>query len=63
MCAVRRPIRVEVENGKVVWVEGNSHDGGMGTSLCAKGGVSIPFQYDNERPQSPDDPGGTPEQR
>ena len=53
MCAVRCPIRVEVENGKVVWVEGNSHDGGMGTALCAKGGASIPFQYDNERPQSP----------
>lgn len=53
MCAVRCPVTVEVENGKVVWVEGNSHDGGMGTSLCAKGGASIPFQYDNERPQSP----------
>lgn len=53
MCAVRCPIRVEVENGKVTWVEGNSNDGGMGTSICAKAGASIPFQYDNERPQSP----------
>ena len=53
MCAVRCPLRVEVENGKVAWVEGNSHDSGMGTSICAKAGASIPFQYDNERPQSP----------
>ena len=37
----------------VTWIEGNSHDSGMGTSICAKGGASIPFQYDNERPQSP----------
>ena len=53
MCAVRCPVRVEVENGKVTWVEGNSNDNAMGTSLCPKGGASIPFQYDHERPQSP----------
>lgn len=53
MCAVRCPLRVEVEDGKVTWVEGNSHDGGMGTSICAKGAASIPFQYDEQRPQSP----------
>ncbi len=53
MCAVRCPIRVEVENGKVTWIEGNSHDTGMGTSICAKAGASIPFQYDDQRPQSP----------
>jgi len=41
MCAVRCPLRVEVEDGKVTWVEGNSHDGGMGTSICAKGAVFI----------------------
>ncbi len=53
MCAVRCPLRVEVENGKVVWIEGNSNDGGMGTSICAKAAAAIPFQYDNQRPQSP----------
>jgi len=53
MCAVRCPLRVEVENGRVTWVEGNANDGGMGTSICAKGAASIPFQYDNQRPQSP----------
>lgn len=53
MCAVRCPLRVEVKNGKVTWIEGNPNDAGMGTSICAKGASSIPFQYDNERPQSP----------
>ncbi|KAF0188645.1 MAG: thiosulfate [Desulfobulbaceae bacterium] len=53
MCAVRCPVRVEVENGKVVWIEGNAHDAGMGTALCAKGGASIPFLHDHERPLSP----------
>jgi thiosulfate reductase/polysulfide reductase chain A len=53
MCAVRCPIRVEVEDGKVTWVEGNSNDSGMGTAVCAKAASSIPFQYDDQRPQQP----------
>ncbi len=53
MCAVRCPVRVEVENGKVTWIEGNSNDAGMGTAICAKASASIPFQYDDQRPQSP----------
>ncbi len=53
MCAVRCPIKVEVEDGKVTWIEGNAHDGGMGQSLCAKGAAGIAFEYDHERPQSP----------
>ncbi len=53
MCAVRCPIKVDVEDGKVTWIEGNSHDAAMGTSLCAKGGASFPFLYDKERPLSP----------
>ena len=53
MCAVRCPVKVEVENGKVTWIEGNSHDGGMGTAVCAKAAASIPFQYDDQRPQNP----------
>jgi len=53
MCAVRCPIRVEVENGKVVWIEGNSNDGAMGTALCAKGSAGIAFEYDHERPKGP----------
>ncbi|MCB2225757.1 MAG: molybdopterin-dependent oxidoreductase [Desulfarculaceae bacterium] len=53
MCAVRCPIQVEVEDGRVVWVQGNPNDKGMGTSLCAKGAAGIPFEYDDERPQYP----------
>ncbi len=53
MCAVRCPVKVDVEDGKVVWIEGNSHDGGMGSAVCAKAGSGIPFQYDKERPQTP----------
>ncbi|HIP40535.1 MAG TPA: thiosulfate reductase [Desulfocapsa sulfexigens] len=53
MCAVRCPVRVEVEDGKVTWIEGNSNDGGMGKAVCAKAAASIPFQYDDQRPQSP----------
>lgn len=53
MCAVRCPVKVEVEDGKVTWIEGNSHDAGMGTSICAKGGASFSFLYDRERPLSP----------
>ena len=41
MCAVRCPITVQVEDGKPVWIEGNNHDGGMGRSLCAKGGAAL----------------------
>ncbi len=53
MCAVRCPIRVEVENGKVVWIEGNPNDAAMGRSLCAKGASGIALEYDHERPQAP----------
>ncbi len=53
MCAVRCPIRVEVEDGKVVWIEGNPNDAGMGTSLCAKGIAGRALLYDNERLQHP----------
>ena len=53
MCAVRCPIQVEVENGRVVWVQGNPHDKGMGTSLCAKGSAGLALEYDDERPRQP----------
>ncbi len=53
MCAVRCPITVEVEDGKVVWIEGNANDAGMGRSLCAKGAAGIALEYDHERPKSP----------
>ena len=53
MCAVRCPIRVELEDGRVVWIQGNDNDKAMGSSLCAKGAAGTPFEYDDERPQYP----------
>lgn len=53
MCAVRCPIRIEVQDGEVKWIEGNPNDPRMGRSLCAKGAAGIPFEYDYERPLAP----------
>jgi thiosulfate reductase/polysulfide reductase chain A len=53
MCTVRCPIRVEVEDGVVKWIEGNPHDAGMAGRLCAKGSAGIAMLYDYERPQHP----------
>lgn len=53
MCAVRCPIRVEVEDGVVKWIEGNPHVPGIEGSLCAKGSAGLAFEYDTERPQYP----------
>lgn len=53
MCAVRCPVTVQVDNGKPVWIEGNSHDGGMGKSLCAKGGAAFAQRSDRQRPTTP----------
>jgi len=53
MCSVRCPIRIEVENGQVRWVEGNPHVAGMEGSLCPKGAAGIALQYDTQRLQTP----------
>ena len=53
MCTVRCPIRVEVEDGVVKWIEGNPNDPGMAGRLCAKGSAGIAMLYDYERPQQP----------
>ena len=37
MCSVRCPIQVEVENGRVTWIEGNPHDPGMAGRFAPKG--------------------------
>jgi thiosulfate reductase/polysulfide reductase chain A len=53
MCAVRCPIEVTVEDGRVSWLQGNPHDKAIGASLCAKGSAGLAFEYDDERPQTP----------
>lgn len=53
MCATRCPIQVQVEDGRVVWLQGNPNDKAIGASLCARGAAGIPFEYDDERPQTP----------
>ncbi len=51
MCTVRCPIRVETEDNKVTWIEGNQHL--LGGALCAKGSAGIALQTDTERPLRP----------
>lgn len=53
MCAVRCPMEVTVENGKAVWLQGNTHDLAIGASLCAKGAAGLALEADNQRPQTP----------
>ena len=53
MCAVRCPIEVTVEDGRVVWLQGNPHDKAIGASLCAKGSAGLAFESDDQRPQTP----------
>ncbi len=53
MCTVRCPIRVEVENDEVTWIEGNPHVPGIEGALCAKGSAGLALLNDTERPQSP----------
>ena len=51
MCSVRCPIRVEVEDGKVKWIEGNPHI--LKGALCAKGSAGHALVEDDERPHGP----------
>ena len=53
MCTVRCPIKVEIEDGVVKWIEGNPNDPGMAGRLCAKGSAGLAMLYDYERPQYP----------
>jgi thiosulfate reductase/polysulfide reductase chain A len=51
MCTVRCPIRVESEDNRITWIEGNRHL--LGGALCAKGTAGIALLEDKERPQQP----------
>ncbi len=53
MCAVRCPMEVTVEDGRVTWLQGNTHDPVLGASLCAKGAAGLFLESDDERPQTP----------
>ena len=53
MCAVRCPIEVTVEDGRVSWLQGNPHDMALGASLCAKGAAGLALEHDDQRPQTP----------
>ena len=53
MCTVRCPIQVEVEDGKVTYIQGNPHAGGIEGSLCPRGAAGTALTYDSERPQGP----------
>jgi thiosulfate reductase/polysulfide reductase chain A len=53
MCATRCPIRVDVKDGRVAWLQGNPNDAGMGEALCARGAAGLALQADDERPQHP----------
>ncbi len=51
MCTVRCPIRVETEDNRVTWIEGNPHL--LGGALCAKGSAGTALIDDDERPRQP----------
>ncbi len=51
MCTVRCPIRVEVKDNRVSWIEGNPYL--MDHALCAKGSAGVALLDDDERPRQP----------
>ncbi len=53
MCAVRCPMEVTVGDGRVTWLQANTHDQALGASLCAKGAAGLFLESDDERPQTP----------
>ncbi|WP_028841151.1 molybdopterin-dependent oxidoreductase [Thermodesulfobacterium hveragerdense] len=53
MCSARCPIRVEVTDGRITWIEGNPYAAGIEGALCARGSAGLVHLYDFERPQGP----------
>ena len=53
MCTVRCPINVHVQNGQVVFIEGNPHVPAMKGAVCPRGAAGTGLIYDGERPQTP----------
>lgn len=52
MCGTRCLTEAHVENGEVVWVQGNPHTA-TGTALCPRGIAAVALEKDPERPRSP----------
>ncbi|MCF8130604.1 MAG: molybdopterin-dependent oxidoreductase [Deltaproteobacteria bacterium] len=53
MCTVRCPIMTEVQNGEVVFLQGNPYASGIEGSICARGSAGLALLKDRERPQTP----------
>ncbi|MBT3258136.1 MAG: molybdopterin-dependent oxidoreductase [Deltaproteobacteria bacterium] len=53
MCSVRCPIKVQVTDGLVKFIEGNPHVAGIEGSLCPRGSAGISLLYDDERVKDP----------
>jgi len=53
MCTVRCPIQVEVEHGKVKFLQGNPFASGIEGAVCARGSAGPALIDDDERPQYP----------
>jgi thiosulfate reductase/polysulfide reductase chain A len=53
MCTVRCPIKVQIQNGQVTFIEGNPHVPAMKGAVCPRGAAGIALLNDNERPQTP----------
>ena len=50
MCTVRCPIQVEVQDGRIKFIQGGS---GIDGGLCARGSAGLALIEDDERPQYP----------
>jgi thiosulfate reductase/polysulfide reductase chain A len=46
-------MEVTVQDGRVTWLQGNTHDLAIGASLCAKGAAGLALEVDDQRPQTP----------
>jgi len=53
MCTVRCPIKVDVENGQVSFIQGNPHVPAMKNAVCPRGAAGTALINDSERPQTP----------
>jgi thiosulfate reductase / polysulfide reductase chain A len=53
MCSVRCPIQVEVQDGKIKFLQGNPFASGIDGAVCARGSAGLALINDDERPQSP----------